>query len=147
MWYYQTVLMVDGRKERFQKSLGTGDKEEAQKQQMHYDYLIEYENRNPFIEKRDRLSENIDYYLTYREKLVKRRLIAPRTYDSDRGALFMFQKYMKKRFGDIKIKHIKRKDIEDFKGNRLDKDGISVTTMGINLRHLRTFFQILSNNL
>jgi len=92
MWYYQTVLMVDERKERFQKSLGTSDKEEAQKQQMHYDYLIEYENRNPFIEKRDRLSENIDYHLTYREKLVKRRLIAQRTYDNDRGALFMFHK-------------------------------------------------------
>jgi hypothetical protein len=86
-WYYQKVLVINGRKQRFQRSLGTSEKDEATKLQMHYDYIIEYEKRNPFEEKREYLSQFITQYLEYREKQVKRRLIAPRTYDSDNGAL------------------------------------------------------------
>ena len=74
-----------------QRSLGTSDKDVATKLQMHYDYVIEFEKRNPFIAKRDHLSQMITDYLEYREKQVKRILITPHTYDSDRSALYNFQ--------------------------------------------------------
>jgi site-specific recombinase XerD len=91
---------------------------------MHYDYIIEYEKRNPFEEKREYLSQFITKYLEYQEKQIKRRLIAPRTLDSDRSALYNFQRYIKHRY--IKVKHLHRKDFEDYKEFRLDKDGIAV---------------------
>ena len=112
-WYYQNSINIDGRKERFQRSLGTSDKDVATKLQMHYDYVIEFEKRNPFEEKHEYLSQKVTDYLEYREKQVKRRLIAPRTLDSDRSALHNFKRYVKHRFGDIKVKCIRRKDFED----------------------------------
>jgi hypothetical protein len=105
-WYHQTVIVVYGRKERFQRSLGTNDKDEATKLQMYYNYIIEYE-------KREYLSQFITEYLEYREKQVKRRLITPRAYESDKSTLHNFQRYVKHRFGDIKVKRLHRKDIED----------------------------------
>lgn len=86
-WYYQNSLDIDGRKERFQRYLGTDDKDVATKLQMHYDYVIAYEKRNSFIGKRVYPSQMITDYLEYREKQEKRRLIVPRTLDSDKGAL------------------------------------------------------------
>jgi hypothetical protein len=121
-WYYQNLINVNGRKQRFQRSLGTSDNDEATKLQMHYDYIIEYEKRNTFDEKREYISQFITEYLEYREKQVKRRLIALRTLDSDKGALLNFQRYIKHRFGDIKVKRIHRKDFEDHKEYRLEKD-------------------------
>jgi len=49
-WYYQNSINIDGRKQRFQRSLGTDDKDVATKLQMHYDYVIEYEKRKKEIE-------------------------------------------------------------------------------------------------
>ena len=83
-WYYQNSLDIDGRKERFQRSLGTSEKDVATKLQMHYDYVIEYEKRNPFIKKREYFSQMVTHYLEYREKQVNGRLIAPRTLNIDR---------------------------------------------------------------
>ena len=64
-WYYQKSLNIDGRKERVQCSLGISDKDEATKLQMHYDYVIEYEKRNPFVEKREYLSQMNTNYRTF----------------------------------------------------------------------------------
>jgi hypothetical protein len=114
-WYYQTSLIIHGRRERIQRSLGTSDKDVATKLQRHYDYVIEYEKRNPFIKKREYLSQMVTDYLEYREKQFKRKLIAPRTYDSNRSALYNFQQYVEHRFGDIKVKRLHRKDFEDYK--------------------------------
>lgn len=68
--YYQNSLDFNGRKQRFQRFLGTSGKGVATKLHMYYHYVIKYKKRIPFIEKHDNLSQKIINFLTTKEFLL-----------------------------------------------------------------------------
>ncbi len=143
-WYYQTTIMVDGQRKRIQKSLGTKSESQALKLKKLYDQKYEQELRNPFLAKRKFMSQIIEEYLEIRKKQVQRRVLSQRTLDSDRLALNHFLNFVKNKYGDLYLHEIRKKDIEDFKEKRLDEDGVSITTLAVNLRHLKSFFSYLT---
>lgn len=150
-WYYQTSIIVDGRRKKVVKSLKTKSEKIAKKRKKLFDEKYD-DLRNPFASSKKLLSKAIQEYIEHREKRVKRFDRSPRTIDSDKGALKLFLKYINSKYGDTYLNEIRIKDIEDFKETRLDVDGVSLTTIGINLRHTRTFFEyfkkkgIIENN-
>jgi hypothetical protein len=138
-WYYQYSVNINGRMKRRQISLKTKDERTARKRQQIYDRKYE-DLKNPFLDTRELLTKAVDDYITFREKQVARRVLSPRTLASDRGALYMFRDYIKSQNGDLYLSDIRKRDIENFKEHRLDKDKVSITTLGVNLRHLKSFF-------
>jgi integrase len=141
-WFYQSSIEIDGRKKRIQKTLKTKDEKVARKRQQIYDRKYE-DLKNPFLNTKELFSQTKTEYLEYRDKQVKRLSLSKRTYDSDKGALKSFEDFIKSKYGEIYLNEIRKKDIEDYKEKRFDEDKVSVTTLGVNLRHLKSFFSYL----
>jgi integrase/recombinase XerC len=141
-WFYQSSFEIDGRLKRFQKTLKTKDEKVARKRQQIYDRKYE-DLKNPFLNTRELFSKTKEEYIEYRKKQVKRLIRSQRTLDSDKGVLKSFEDFIKNKYGEIYLNEIRKKDIEDYKEKRLEQDGVSVTTLGVNLRHLKSFFSYL----
>jgi len=140
-WYYQTMVSVDGKRNRIQKSLRTKIHREAVRLQKLYDQRYEQQLKNPFSKNHLLISQSIDNYLDKRKKKVKNYLLSFRTYESDKLALNHLKNFLYKEYGDIYIDEITKKQIRLFKEKR--EDEVKPTTVAINLRHIKSFFSYL----
>jgi len=132
IFYYQGK---DEDGNRFQKSLRTRDREEAEQKKAKLDERFSTDTPST-------LTKLVENYLEHRRRKVERDELSGRTLDSDEYGLSYFLDWVEEEYGTVCSDEVEKIDFVVFKQSRLE-DGVSPTTAGQNLRHTQTFFSHL----
>jgi len=131
--YYYQGKDEDGN--RFQKSLRTRDREEAEEKKGRLDERFSTDTPST-------LTKLVEDYLERRRQKVERDELSERTVGSDEYALSFFLEWVESEYGTLYSDELEKIDLVAFKQSRLE-DGVAPTTAGGNLRHVQTLFSHL----
>ena len=129
IFYYQGK---DEDGNRFQKSLRTRDKSEAEEKKEKLDERFSTESPSS-------LSELVEDYLERRRRKAERDELSERTVGTDEYVLPLFLDWVEAEYGTVFSDQLDLIDFSVFKEARL-VDGVSSTTAGNNLRHIQSSF-------